>query len=383
MKLAVVIVNYNVKYYLHQCLYSVERAMRGIDGQIYVVDNCSTDDSINFLRPLHPDVCFIANTENVGFSRANNLAIRRSQSDYVLLLNPDTLIGENVLRRCVAFMEQHKNVGGMGVRMLKADGTFALESRRGIPTPFTSFCKLSGLCKLFPRNKTFGNYYMRYLDERMPNEIEIISGACMFLRRSALDVCGLLDEDFFMYGEDIDLSYRILQGGFKNYYLPVSILHYKGESTQKHSMRYVNAFHEAMLIFFRKHFSNLNIFISLPIRIAIYAKAFVYFCQIQVSKHFTPAKELIQNVRPKRYRVMGSTADFNLVAALLERYEVDVTRDDVDDADYVVFNAENRQFTDMLERMEQLSAQKNHAQLATFYPSLGMIITPDRILGLS
>lgn len=236
MKLAIVIVNYNVKYYLHQCLMSVEKAIRDFTCDVIVVDNCSSDGSVEYLRKMHPGVRFIENSENVGFARANNIAIRESNSDYVLLLNPDTLITEETLSSCLAFMDQHPKAGVLGLKMLKENGTFALESRRGVPTPSTAFCKMCGFTSLFPKSRRFGKYYMQYLDKEEVNRIEIVSGAFAFLRRQCLNETGYLDEDYFMYGEDIDLSYRILKRGWENYYLPTPILHYKGESTQKISM---------------------------------------------------------------------------------------------------------------------------------------------------
>jgi len=270
MKLTVVIVNYNVKTYLAQCLHSVSRAIRGLSAEVIVVDNASTDGSVEELSAAYPWVKFIPNTDNRGFSCANNQAIRESASDYVLLLNPDTVVGEEVLEACVAFMDSHPDAGGVGVRMLKDDGSFAWESRRGVPTLMTSFYKMVGLCSLFPQSRIFGKYYMRYLDENEVNRIDIISGAYMMLRRSALDEVGLLDETFFMYGEDIDLSYRLLKAGYNNYYLPHSIVHYKGESTQKTSFRYVRNFYNAMLIFYDKHFRNQR-WMSLLVRLGIYA----------------------------------------------------------------------------------------------------------------
>lgn len=274
-KLSVVIVSYNVRYYLEQCLKSVQRAILGIDAEVWVVDNASTDDSVNYLSARFPEVHYIANKENVGFSRANNQAICQSDSEYVLLLNPDTIVAENTLRGCIDFLDSHSDVGATGVRMLHPDGSFAPESRRSIPTPFVSFCKMTGLGSLFPYSRRFGRYYMRYLDSGEANPIEVISGAFNMIRRKALNQVGLLDEDFFMYGEDIDLSYRLLQGGWKNYYLPLLILHYKGESTEKSSYRYVHVFYNAMLIFFNKHFSSRYHVLGLLIRLAVYVRAFI------------------------------------------------------------------------------------------------------------
>ena len=269
MKLSVVIVNYNVKHYLEQTLCSVYRASRNLEVDVWVVDNASTDGSQEYITHRFPQVHYLYNEENVGFSRANNQAIRLSEGEYVLLLNPDTIVGEDVLEAGVRFLDENPQAGALGVAMLKDDGGFAWESRRGVPTPFTSFCKMSGLCSMFPKSRTFGKYYMRYLDENQVNEIEIISGAFNMIRRSALDRVGLLDETFFMYGEDIDLSYRILLGGYKNFYLPVRIIHYKGESTQKSSYRYVHTFYNAMLIFFNKHFRKKHRLLSSLIHVAV------------------------------------------------------------------------------------------------------------------
>ena len=266
MKLSVVIVNYNVRLLLEACLKSVEKAMTGIEGEIFVVDNHSSDDSVAYLEPRFPNVHFIANKENMGFARANNLAIRQSQADYVLLLNPDTVVYENTLRESVAFMDSHPEAGGVGVRMLAREGAPAPESRRAVPTPCIAFLKMIGMSK---------KYYMSDLPWDQPGRIEVISGAYCMLRHKALDQIGLLDEDFFMYGEDIDLSYRLLKGGWQNWYLPLDIIHYKGESTQKSSFRYVHVFYQAMLIFFRKHYGHLSILLSLPIQMAIYFRAFM------------------------------------------------------------------------------------------------------------
>ena len=228
-----------MRYYLEQCLLSVEKALCGVCGEVFVVDNNSTDDSMPYLKSKFPWVRYIENDENVGFSRANNQAIREARGEYVLLLNPDTFIGERSLRECIEFMDKTPQAGMCGVGMLRIDGSFAPESRRGIPTPFVAFCKMSGLGALFPKSRLFGRYYMQYLNKYSINPIEIVSGAFMFIRKAALDKVGLLDETFFMYGEDIDLSYRVLQAGYKNYYLPTQILHYKGESTKHGDIKYV------------------------------------------------------------------------------------------------------------------------------------------------
>ena len=284
MKLTVVIVSYNVRDYIAQCLLSLTRALQGLEAEVYVVDNHSHDDTVAYLREQFPEITVIASNHNLGFARANNIAIRQTQGSYVLLLNPDTIVAESTISEAVAFMDDHPEAGGLGVRMLRDDGFDAKESRRGLPTPSVAFYKMSGLCSRFPKSRRFGHYYMGYLPWDEPAQIEVISGAFCLLRREALDKIGLLDEDFFMYGEDIDLSYRLLKGGYQNWYLPAKILHYKGESTQKSSFRYVHVFYDAMLIFFRKHYAHASLLLSLPIKAAIYGKAFVELCRMQLQR---------------------------------------------------------------------------------------------------
>jgi GT2 family glycosyltransferase len=266
MKLTIVIVSYNVRRYLDQCLQSVVAAIDGIDAEVFVVDNDSSDDTMTALPAKYPSVTFIANDENVGFSRANNIAIRQSSGEYVLLLNPDTKIADNTLRDALSFMDSHPQAGAAGVMMLNENGTKAPESRRAIPTPWVSALKMLGFTN---------RYYMSHLPWDQPCRIQVVSGAFCLLRRQTLDKVGLLDEDFFMYGEDIDLSYRILKGGYENWYLPLPIYHYKGKSTVKSDYRYVHVFYQAMLIFFRKHFSHLSVFYTIPVKIAIYFRAFI------------------------------------------------------------------------------------------------------------
>ena len=257
MKLSVIIVNYNVRAYLEQCLRTVFEALKGVDGDVFVVDNQSTDGSVEMVREKFPQVKLIANTENVGFSRANNQAIRESAAEYVLLLNPDTVVGEDVFHKVVAFLDAHPKAGGLGVKMIDGTGQFLPESKRGLPTPAVAFYKIIGLTRLFPKSKVFGRYHLGHLPENQAAPIEILSGACMFLRKKTLDEVGLLDESFFMYGEDIDLSYRITMGGYENWYLPEArIIHYKGESTKKSTVNYVFVFYNAMAIFAKKHFTR-------------------------------------------------------------------------------------------------------------------------------
>ena len=271
MKLSIVIVSYNVCSYLEQCLQSVQTALEGIDGEVFVVDNHSDDDSVEVVRNRYPWVRLITNRENQGFARANNIAISLSEAEYVLLLNPDTVTEPDTLRKVLLFMDEHPKAGGAGVMMHQEDGTKAPESRRALPTPWVACLKMLGFTK---------RYYMSHLSWDKPARIEVISGAFCLLRRKALDEVGLLDEDFFMYGEDIDLSYRLLKGGWENWYVPASIIHYKGRSTRKTDYRYVHVFYQAMLIFFRKHYSHLSVFYTLPIKAAIYFRASIALTDI-------------------------------------------------------------------------------------------------------
>ncbi|MBN8702597.1 MAG: glycosyltransferase [Bacteroidetes bacterium] len=275
MQLSVIIVNYNVQYFLEQCLHSVLRACKNIESEIFVVDNNSVDESVQMVREKFPQVKLIANKENTGFSKANNQAIKESKGKYVLLLNPDTVVEEDTFSKTIQFMNEHPDAGALGVKMIDGKGNFLPESKRGLPTPSVAFYKIFGLSKLFPRSKKFGRYHLGFLDTDKINEVEILAGAFMLMRKETLDKVGLLDETFFMYGEDIDLSYRIILGGYKNYYYPETrIIHYKGESTKKSSINYVFVFYNAMIIFAKKHFSSDNAkLFSLLINLAIYFRA--------------------------------------------------------------------------------------------------------------
>ena len=259
MKLSVVIVNYNVKYFLEQCLHTALKAASKLSSEIIVVDNDSVDGSCQMVEEKFQEVKFIANKENLGFSKANNQAIRIAKGEYILLLNPDTVVEEDSFLKIVDFMDRTPDAGGLGVKMIDGRGRFLPESKRGLPTPEVAFWKMFGFSRLFPRSKRFGQYHLGYLNNDLIHEVDVLAGAFMLLRRETLDKVGLLDEDYFMYGEDIDLSYRITKGGYKNYYFPeTTIIHYKGESTKKGSINYVKVFYNAMIIFSGKHFSKGN-----------------------------------------------------------------------------------------------------------------------------
>ncbi|MCB2221959.1 MAG: glycosyltransferase family 2 protein [Bacteroidetes bacterium] len=295
MKLSIVIVNYNVKYFLEQCLHSVRKAIEGLEAEVLIVDNNSVDGSVEMLHEKFPEFNTLANDENLGFSKANNLAIKQSKGEFILLLNPDTVVEDDTFRKIIDFMDSHPDAGGLGVKMVDGKGVFLPESKRGLPTPWVAFYKIFGLSRLFPKSKVFGKYHLGYLDKNQTSEVEILSGAFMLLRKTVLDTIGYLDETFFMYGEDIDLSYRIIKAGYKNYYFPETrIIHYKGESTKKSSINYVLVFYNAMIIFARKHFSTQNArSLSFLINLAIYFRAFLAILNRFFSRTLVPILDTI------------------------------------------------------------------------------------------
>ncbi|HWY12532.1 MAG TPA: glycosyltransferase [Bacteroidia bacterium] len=289
--LSIIIVNYNVKHFVEQCLHSVINASKKLNVEIFVVDNNSVDGSVPFIKQKFPQVKLIENITNTGFSVANNQGIKQSTGKYVLLLNPDTVVQEDTFEKVITFMNQHPDAGGLGIKMVDGKGNFLPESKRGLPTPAVAFYKIFGLAKLFPRSKKFGQYHLTYLDKDKTNVIDVLSGAFMLLRKETLDKIGLLDETFFMYGEDIDLSYRIALCGYKNYYFAdSSIIHYKGESTKKSSVNYVIVFYKAMAIFAQKHFSSGNAkLFNFLIYLAIYMRAAMAIIGRFIKQSFFPA----------------------------------------------------------------------------------------------
>lgn len=389
MKLTIVIVNYNVKYYVEQCLYSLRKALTGIDAQVCVVDNCSSDDSTNYLKTRFSEVTYIQNDENVGFSRANNIAIRQTESDYILLLNPDTMVAENTIREALAFMDNHPKAGAMGVKMLNTNGSIAKESRRGIPSPSTAFYKMCGLCERYPNNHRLAHYYMSYLPWDEAGKIEVVSGAFCLLRRSALKQVGLLDEDFFMYGEDIDLSFRIFNSGWEVWYYPASILHYKGESTQKTSFRYVHVFYEAMLIFFQKHYSHLSSLLSFPIKTAIYFKAFSTLLHVKLDKLYAFVKnDKLGVAQIPKYTIITNDANSVAAKAIATRYHLEATiLTNMSQIDYAKMNDNSPHFAifdievyGCKEIFSHFSSTSHHKiKIGFFNPKTRTIITENQV----
>lgn len=258
MLFSVIIVSYNVKHYLEQCLHSVARAAQEMAVETIVVDNHSTDGTRDYLEPLFPEVRFIWQETNAGFAKACNEGLNIATGGYVLFLNPDTLLPEDCFIKLYGFFKQQKDAGAVGVYMIDGRGRFLKESKRGYPSTWASLCKLSGITKLFPGSRWLAKYYLGHLPNSETNKVDVLSGAFMAMSRTVAAATGGFDEAFFMYGEDIDLSYRITKLGYANYYYPgIHILHFKGESTSKQSPAYIRNFYKAMEIFVRKHYPYL------------------------------------------------------------------------------------------------------------------------------
>jgi GT2 family glycosyltransferase len=260
LQLSIIIVNYNVRDFLHQSLRSLDKARAGLKSEIIVVDNASGDGSVEMLRSRFPGIRLIANTTNLGFAKANNLALKITRGEYCLLINPDTVVQEDTLRVMLEFFRDNPDVGLAGCKILNPDGTFQLACRRSFPTPWVAFTKLFGLAALLPKSRVFGIYNLTYLDPDQHYEVDAVSGSFMMVRRKAYQAVGGLDEEFFMYGEDLDWCYRIQHAGWKIYYVPgTSIIHYKGESTRRSSLNEIRTFYEAMHLFVRKHHGRSNL----------------------------------------------------------------------------------------------------------------------------
>lgn len=271
MQLAIIIVNYKVPYFLEQCLYSVMRAAEGLDVTVVVVDNASGDGGVEYLEPLFPSVQFIKNEENLGFAKANNLALRRLESRFVLFLNPDTIIAEDSLRVMLDFIKTDAAIGAIGVRMVDGKGIFLPESKRSFPSPWVSFTKLSGLAAVFPKSRLFNKYALGYLNEHQNHDVDVLAGACMMVRGDLLKRLQGFDESYFLYGEDVDLSHRIRQSGYRNvYFAQTTILHFKGESSRNTTLARVRHFYGAMQVFVQKQYTAgaakiFSVFLSVAI----------------------------------------------------------------------------------------------------------------------
>ena len=259
MQLSIIIVNYNSRSLIEQCLVSINNAAVGINAEIIVIDNNSSDGSKEWLPQKFPGVRYIFNDMNVGFAKASNQGFKISSGSYILFLNPDTILTRTCLKDCISFFESHTDAGAIGVRMLNQKGNFLKESKRGLPSPAASFYKLFGLTAIFPGSKTFAKYYQGHLPETANNPVDVLSGAYIMIKKVVFEKVNGFDETFFMYGEDIDISLRITKAGFKNYYLGrISITHLKGGST-RYDQDHIRHFYGAMDLFVKKHYGNKSI----------------------------------------------------------------------------------------------------------------------------
>ena len=268
MQLSVIILNYNVRYFLEQCVLSVQEALSNIDGEIIVVDNNSSDASCQMMKTLFPNVKLIENKTNSGFPKGNNIGVAEAKGDYICILNPDTVVAEDTFEKILAFAEKQSDLGIVGCKLIDGTGKFLPESKRGIPSPWVAFTKITGLYHFFPKNKLFNQYYAQDLNENETGKVAILVGAFMVMKRDLYSDLKGFDENCFMYSDDIDLSYRSLLQGKSNYYFhETSVIHYKGESTVKDKM-YMKRFQEAMNFFYKKHF-KVSVFFSLFMKIGI------------------------------------------------------------------------------------------------------------------
>jgi GT2 family glycosyltransferase len=289
LDVSVVIVNYNVKEFVQNLLYSLEKALRNIEAEIIIVDNASDDGSVELIREKFPYVRLVASPQNLGFGKANNLGFQMAKGKYLFILNPDTLVREDTLDKLISFFERTPEAGMIGCKILNPDGTLQLSCRRGFPSPWNSFCKVTGLSSLFPKSRIFAKYNLTYLDEDEINEVDALSGSCMLMRKEAYDKTGGFDEQFFMYGEDLDLCYRVQKAGYKVFYVPeTQIIHYKGESTKRSSLDETKVFYGAMSLFVKKHFSS-SFLLELVLRSAINITRFFAFLAAKKNALFSLA----------------------------------------------------------------------------------------------
>jgi GT2 family glycosyltransferase len=260
MQLSVIILNYNVRFFLEQCFASVQEALTNIDSEIIVVDNDSSDDSCEMIKSRFPNVKLIKNNSNLGFPKGNNIGVAQAKGDYICILNPDTVVAEDTFNRILAFAEKQENLGIVGCKLIDGSGNFLPESKRGIPTPFVALTKIFGLYKLFPNWELFNRYYAQHLSENETGKVDILVGAFMIMKRNLYNEIGGFDENCFMYSDDIDLSFMALKSGKNNYYFhETSVIHYKGESTVKDGL-YMKRFREAMQFFYKKHYKSSSLF---------------------------------------------------------------------------------------------------------------------------
>lgn len=354
-----------------------------------------------FKHDAFPQLRIIANKDNPGFGKANNQAFQLAKGEYVMCLNPDTIVSETLLVDCVRFMRSHPDAGCLGVRMLNHNGTFAPESRRSIPTPWASFCKITRLSRLFPKSSVFGRYYLQHLPILEAAPIEIVSGACMMAKRQVVAEVGPFDEDFFMYCEDTDLAYRMLNSGYQNYYIPTPILHYKGESTRRNTYSYVNNFYKSIFIFFKKHYNAHIAVLRVLFNVAVYVLAAGSFVSNNIRKLRYYLKTTLRP-HPTRLLFLCPPKDIDTCSRFAQKYNLDIKianistetgnlptqaedqyaqmMADIHDEikkfrpDYVVYDTSALSFRQIMDIAYNMPAS-SRCSIATFYPHNNLILT--------
>jgi O-antigen biosynthesis protein len=370
MQLSIIIVNYNVKYFLEHCLLSVIKACKQVDADILVVDNNSTDGSRAYLEKKFKNIRFFWNKENVGFGKANNFVLPFAKGEHILFLNPDTIVPEDCFTNCLSFFENHTDCGALGVRMIDGAGNFLKESKRSLPTPTAGFFKMIGLAEMFPSSKLFAQYYAGHLPEKENNKVDVLAGAFMMLSKKAIELTKGFDESFFMYGEDIDLSYRVQKTGLQNYYVgETTIIHFKGESTQKKSTNYIEHFYGAIKRFVDKHYSNkiikkglMNVVIGSG---KLFAKLKNYLAKQLISEKTNPSlscvyigsKTQLENINDiinnSENKIIEITNSIENLSSIIEK----------NNADAIIFSEESLTNKIIIETVEQLPKK----YLALFY----------------
>jgi GT2 family glycosyltransferase len=364
LKLSVVILNYNVQYFLEQCVISVKRALEAVDSEIIVIDNNSSDGSCEMMERRFPEVILIKNIKNLGFSKANNQAVRTAQGEYVCILNPDTAVSENTFIHSLAHAEKIDKLGALGVYLMDGTGSFLPESKRNIPSPKTSLLKLMGFTKK-------SNYYANHVNEDESGAVDIQVGAFMLLKRSVYNEVGGFDEDYFMYGEDIDLSYKLLQAGYQNHYSGITeILHYKGESTLK-DKAYANRFYGAMQIFYKKHF-NTNLFLSLAVKLGVFAAKIVGLSDGNSNKKIVGVSQAFL-----------LTENFGLLKQISEKIEIpikasskSILQDSLFENTLFIFDVDYMSYSQIFSVMKKLKNRNNQFRIRP--PGCNFIIGSDR-----
>lgn len=344
MQLSIIILNYNVRYFLEQCILSVQKAIQNIDAEIIVVDNNSSDDSCDMMRQRFPKVKLIENTENLGFPKGNNIGVAQAQGKYICILNPDTVVAEDTFVKITSFLAMTENLGIVGCKLIDGTGNFLPESKRGVPTPWVAFTKIFGLYKIFPKSSLFNNYYAQHLDENQTGKVDILVGAFMVMQRELYNEIGGFDENCFMYSDDIDLSYSVLKKGKANYYFhETTVIHYKGESSVRDG-KYMKRFREAMQFFYKKHFRK-SIFFDVMMQLgsfvfsllkknqqrntAIIIDEYLFFSkekqQLNLNKKVTYYSDFNQFKKDKKhhYQIIfdSNSFSFSEIIAFMQKYK--------------------------------------------------------------